>query len=332
MLAAGCTGLEALNPICQAGSIGGSVASSGFESVLSGISQWVASGAEWLLSQIGQVLSATTTVDVADVVIVGNYTTGTSAQNCTLCLLAGTGNALSATGSSKITWPGPATVDSTSSSATSASGSAVLSGGSFFGLGGVHLTGSAALKTSVSPTSGSVSDPFSWFTYPTGSGSPSTVSVSGSSTKTVSPGIYSNITVSGSGQLTLSPGVYIITGGLTISGAGKVSGTGVTLDLECATFPSPCTSGGASLSLSGSAALTITGGAIGPGNGFALIADRANAGSLSESGNVSLSVVGISYVPAMAISVTGSSVFKLNTGELVAGTASVTGSSNITVS
>ncbi len=64
MLAAGCTGLEALNPICQAGSIGGSVASSGFESVLSGISQWVASGAEWLLSQIGQVLSATTTVDL----------------------------------------------------------------------------------------------------------------------------------------------------------------------------------------------------------------------------------------------------------------------------
>jgi hypothetical protein len=64
MLAAGCTGLDALNPICQAGSIGGSIASTGFESVLSGISQWVASGAEWLLGQIGDVLSATTTVDL----------------------------------------------------------------------------------------------------------------------------------------------------------------------------------------------------------------------------------------------------------------------------
>ncbi len=64
MLAAGCTGLDALNPICQAGSIGGSVASAGFESILNGISQWVASGAEWLLNQIGDVLSATTTVDV----------------------------------------------------------------------------------------------------------------------------------------------------------------------------------------------------------------------------------------------------------------------------
>ena len=64
MFAAGCTGLEALNPICQVGSIGGSIASSGFESILNGISQWVASGAEWLLNQIGEVLSATTTVDL----------------------------------------------------------------------------------------------------------------------------------------------------------------------------------------------------------------------------------------------------------------------------
>ena len=64
MLAAGCTGLDALNPICQVGSLGGSVAASGFESVLSGISQWVASGAEWLLGQIGDVLVSTTTVDV----------------------------------------------------------------------------------------------------------------------------------------------------------------------------------------------------------------------------------------------------------------------------
>src|SRR5580698_10292799 len=64
MLAAGCTGLDALNPICQVGSLGSSVASAGFEAILNGISQWVASGAEWLLAQIGDVLSATTTVDL----------------------------------------------------------------------------------------------------------------------------------------------------------------------------------------------------------------------------------------------------------------------------
>ncbi len=64
MQAAGCTGLDALNPVCQIGSLGGSLAASGFESVLNGISQWVASGAEWLLGQIGSVLASTTSIDV----------------------------------------------------------------------------------------------------------------------------------------------------------------------------------------------------------------------------------------------------------------------------
>ena len=60
VLATGCPGLDALNPVCQAGS----AASAGFESVLGDISQWVASGAEWLLAQVGDVLTSTTTVDV----------------------------------------------------------------------------------------------------------------------------------------------------------------------------------------------------------------------------------------------------------------------------
>jgi hypothetical protein len=66
--AAGCPGLDALNPICQVGGLvggaAGSVASSGIDAVLSGLSQWVASGAEWLLSQIGNVLVSTTTIDI----------------------------------------------------------------------------------------------------------------------------------------------------------------------------------------------------------------------------------------------------------------------------
>jgi len=47
------------------GSIGGSVASAGIDAVLSGFSQWVASGAEWLLAQIGNVLVSTTTIDLS---------------------------------------------------------------------------------------------------------------------------------------------------------------------------------------------------------------------------------------------------------------------------
>ncbi len=42
----------------------GSVASSGVDAVFNGLTQWVASGAEWLLAQIGNVLAATTSIDI----------------------------------------------------------------------------------------------------------------------------------------------------------------------------------------------------------------------------------------------------------------------------
>ena len=62
--ASGCPGLDALNPICQAGGVVGSVASSGVGAVFNGLPQWVASGAEWLLAQIGNVLASTTSIDL----------------------------------------------------------------------------------------------------------------------------------------------------------------------------------------------------------------------------------------------------------------------------
>ena len=44
----GCTGLEALNPLCYAatavGTLGGSVASAGVDAIFGGLSQWVAGG------------------------------------------------------------------------------------------------------------------------------------------------------------------------------------------------------------------------------------------------------------------------------------------------
>ncbi len=66
--AGGCTGLQAVDPLCYAasaaGSIGGAVAGAGIDAVFNGLSQWVASGAQWLLSQIGNVLVSTTSIDL----------------------------------------------------------------------------------------------------------------------------------------------------------------------------------------------------------------------------------------------------------------------------
>jgi hypothetical protein len=60
----GCPG-GSLNPVCAvAGNAASGIAAAGAGAVLGAVSGWVADGATWLLTQIGGVLSATTTVDV----------------------------------------------------------------------------------------------------------------------------------------------------------------------------------------------------------------------------------------------------------------------------
>jgi hypothetical protein len=72
-----CPGLDALNPVCQVGTVvagvGSTVAGAGIDAVLSGLSQWVASGAEWLLGQIGAVLNSTTSVNLGAKWFSDNY-------------------------------------------------------------------------------------------------------------------------------------------------------------------------------------------------------------------------------------------------------------------
>src|SRR5450631_974556 len=89
---------------------------------------------------------STATVEFTNAALIDNYSTGSGAQNCVLCVLAPTGaGTVAASGTAKIVWSGPATVDSNSSTATTASGSAALSGDSFYGAGQVKLTGTATL-------------------------------------------------------------------------------------------------------------------------------------------------------------------------------------------
>lgn len=102
-----------------------------------------------------------TSLAFADSYKVGNYTSGTGARSCSLCILSGTGTSLTVTGSSQITWTGSATNDSTSASATTGSGTSKLSGQSFYDVGGVKLSGTATLHTSNPAATGTASDPFS---------------------------------------------------------------------------------------------------------------------------------------------------------------------------
>ena len=69
-----CPVLGPLDTICQAANgIGSTVVSTGANDVLSAFSNWVVSGATWLLDQIGGVLNSTTSIDLGASWFAGHY-------------------------------------------------------------------------------------------------------------------------------------------------------------------------------------------------------------------------------------------------------------------
>ncbi len=69
-----CPVLGPLDTICQAANgIGSTVVSAGANDVLSAFSNWVVSGASWLLDQIGGVLNSTTSIDLGASWFAGHY-------------------------------------------------------------------------------------------------------------------------------------------------------------------------------------------------------------------------------------------------------------------
>ena len=110
--------------------------------------------------------------------------------------------------------------------------------GGIFVAGGVRKVGSGEIQptplTGVSP----LPDPLAGVvppnigSYPVRNGTatvPSTLSISGSSSRTLDPGVYyGGISMTGSGLLTLRPGIYIIAGGtLNLGGSGHIVADGV---------------------------------------------------------------------------------------------------------
>ena len=96
--------------------------------------------------------------------------------------------------------------------------------------GGVQKSGNASF--SPAPTTGAavLADPLASLPSPSTSGLTNygSESLSGNSSATIKPGIYSQISVSGNARLTMNSGLYIIEGGgFTVSGNASVSGSGV---------------------------------------------------------------------------------------------------------
>ncbi len=129
-------------------------------------------------------------------------------------------------------------------------------------------------------------------------------SLSGNSSATIKPGIYSQITVSGNGTLTLNSGLYIIEGGgFSVSGNASVTGSGVTIFNAGSKYPSTGGTYG-SITLSGNGSYNLTPPTTGTYAGIVIFQPRDNTKALTISGNAS-GMTGTIYAPAAQLAESG---------------------------
>jgi hypothetical protein len=224
-------------------------------------------------------------------------------------------------------------VNSTSSAAMLLSGSpsiTVTGGGSIDVSGAILRSGSPTFSPSPNLGTTPVADPLSGLTPPVASGcSVSGVSLSGSSTKTLSPcvaggivTVTSGISLSGSASVTLDPGIYIMNGGISASGSATINGSGGVMIYMA--------SGG--ISLSGGTTVNITAPSSGPYQGIGIYQPSSNTTAMALSGGSSQSINGAVYAPGASLAYSGSSGMCGNGGgtTLVINSITFSGSSSIT--
>ena len=236
----------------------------------------------------------------------------------TITMLDGVGYVLNPTASGAVTAAGNATVQlpgglyvaSNSPSAVTVTGNAKVEVGKPLQVvGGVSRSGNAAATKTGVPAA--TSDPLAGLPTPSLSGLTNfgAVNVSGNTTRTLTPGIYTSIQVTGNAKVTLAPGRYIILGGgLTVSGNASLTGTGV-LIFNAGSAYNGTTDGGTygAITLGGNGALTLSPGTAGndPYAGVLIFQSRTNTKVLNVSGNSSLNVQGTIYAPAAQLYLSG---------------------------
>ena len=224
------------------------------------------------------------------------------------------GGALSLSGNASINFSGVVYVDSSSSSALSASGNAVVKAAGIDVHGKVQKSGNASLSPAPVTGAAVIADPLASLPLPSTKGITNygAVSLSGTSSKTIQPGIYSSISVSGNAKLTMAGGIYIIEGGgFTVSGNASVtgSGSGVMIFNAGSKYSNTGTpsDGGTygSITLGGNGTCSLSPMTSGPYAGITIFQPSENKQTLTVTGNAS-GIVGTIYAPAAGLSESGS--------------------------
>ena len=240
--------------------------------------------------------------------------------------------ALSITGAAIIDSPGcGVVVDSTDSSAMSFSGSGSITAKYFDVAGGYSKSGAVTFSPTPQTHTTVPADPLSFLVPPTTSACTYTNYKVSTGTTTLNPGTYCNgIQISGATIVTFNPGMYILMGGgLTVSGASILKGTGVTFFLTQGMGYNY-----GPLSITGSAVLTLKAPTCGAGEGILFWQDpQVKKGSAASAitGATTSTLEGALYFPTTGITYNGAAAgYEGKYFAIVADTISITGSAAIT--
>ncbi len=236
--------------------------------------------------------------------------TGSSVTNSGSALLkSGCGIYINSSSSAAVLMSGSAEIEATS-------GASVNIVGNWLASGGATITPAPNLGVTAAV------DPFASMTPPTvGSCTSSGVTLSGTTSETLSPGVYCGaINISGSVALTLNPGLYILKSGINMSGLSSITGSGVTLYAP---------SGG--ISMSGTGGITLSAPTSGTWEGVLIYQDRSNSSSSALSGGSNQTLNGLVYMPKAKLAYSGSSGSSGQISTLVVYSLTFSGSSYISV-
>jgi len=219
-------------------------------------------------------------------------------------------------------------VDSSSASSILSSGAPSITAPVLDLSGGILFSGSNPNKATVTNAGQtSTPDPLSSISAPSTSGltvqSSSILAVSGSTSKTLNPGVYTGgISMSGSSSATLNPGVYYINGGgINLSGSSSISGNGVFI----------YNTGGGAINLSGTGAISLNPMNSGTYAGITIFQDRSNTAGAAMSGGSNINNTGTFYFPSATLALSGSSGVSSIGAQVIAKNLTFSGSSSIKV-
>lgn len=153
------------------------------------------------------------------------------------------------------------------------------------------------------------------------------VSISGSGTNTLSPGIYNSLSITSSPIVVLQSGLYVIKGQMSIAGSPVVTGSNVTF-INGSTLS---VSGSPTITLSAPTPSTASGGSI-PGVLFASNITNSSNNLAKWTGSAAMTLTGLLYFPGTNVNITGSPSSNGTNGcfEIIANIITISGSPTMT--